>query len=528
MRGRRRLVHSDHFPCLLTFDNLPRGQDAKEDKQVKWNLAKKGGWEHYKKVSDELIVKVKESIDDNDISVETTKKEFDKVHNKIRFKAFGKVTLYKKENKASDEDADNTEYDGTTEEQKAEKLFQEQKRRAAKEVEKIEASSQNKVGKVWEIKKLIIGGKRAAQETTAIVNPKTGKLAVSKKEIRQVSLTYCKETLANNEPEDGFEDEINSKKKLVRDLLNVEGGTFEANKDTFKKMVEKFKRSKKRNYDFLTKAGEDFQDSVFKFCQKMFLKEVFPNEFQDTTLHMIFKGGKGKKRETLDANRFIHSKGFFARAAEGLIVEDGLKIPLLAGSSMYQIGGQPGHRPEEMVFVMKSVMALYKKEGKLLIINFYDLSKYFDKEMIEDAVITCWKRKADLKAVRLWYKLNENTRIRVQTGAGLSDYSEVGAVLGQGTLGSAIVSQAVLDEAVMEHFLPGEDGQPRYGTVKMAPCMFQDDLANGSEGIMEARIANQKVDFLVKQRGLQLNRDKSVCIIAGSKKQKKEASAELK
>ena len=67
----------------------------------------------------------------------------------------------------------------------------------------------------------------------------------------------------------------------------------------------------------------------------------------------------------LDANRFIHSKGFFARAAEGLVVEDGLKAPLLAGSSMFQIGGQPGHRPEEMVMVMKSVMARYRSEGKL-------------------------------------------------------------------------------------------------------------------------------------------------------------------
>ena len=302
----------------------------------------------------------------------------------------------------------------------------------------------------------MVGGKKAAQENTAILNPKTGKLAVSKKEIRQVTLTYCKEALANNEPEEGFEDEINRKKEFVRDLLKIEGGSFKASKDTFKKMVDKFKRSNKQNYDFLTKAGEVFQESVFKFCQKMFSNEVFPKEFQDTTLHMIFKGGKGKKREMLDANRFIHSKGFFARAAEGLVVEDGLKAPLLAGSSMFQIGGQPGHRPEEMVFVMKSVMALYRKEGKMLIINFYNLSKYFDKEMIEDAIITCWKRKA------------ENTRIQVQTGAGLSEYDEVGAVLGQGTLGGAIVSQAVLDEAVMEHFLPGEKGQPRYGSLAMA------------------------------------------------------------
>ena len=145
-----------------------------------------------------------------------------------------------------------------------------------------------------------MGGKKATQENSATVNPKTGKLAVSKTEIKKVSLQYCMETLANNEPEERFEEEIARKKELVQDLLSLKGGKFEASKETFKKMVDKFKRSKKRNYDFLTKAGIEFQQAVFKFCQKMFSKEEFPKEIQDTTLHMIFMGGVGKKRESLD------------------------------------------------------------------------------------------------------------------------------------------------------------------------------------------------------------------------------------
>ena len=127
VRGRRRLVHSDHFPCLLTFNNLPRGQEVKEGKQTKWNLAKEGGWEQYKKVSDELSDKVKEAIEDDENSVEETKKEFDKVHDKIRFKAFGKVTIHKKDNGDRKKDKDNIEYKGTTDEEKAEELFQEKK-----------------------------------------------------------------------------------------------------------------------------------------------------------------------------------------------------------------------------------------------------------------------------------------------------------------------------------------------------------------------------------------------------------------
>ena len=121
----------------------------------------------------------------------------------------------------------------------------------------------------------------------------------------------------------------------------------------------------------------------------MFMEEKFPMNFSYTTLHMIFKG-KGRP-DILSNNRFIHCKDWLPRAAEGLVVEDGLKEPLIAGSSMYQIGGQPGHRPEELVFVLKSIIALYKLRRKLMIISFFDVSKFFDKEMIEDGVLVCLK-----------------------------------------------------------------------------------------------------------------------------------------
>ena len=108
----------------------------------------------------------------------------------------------------------------------------------------------------------------------------------------------------------------------------------------------------------------------------MFTEERFPTVLQNTTLHMLPKGS-GRK-EVVPENRFIHCKEWWPRAAEGLVVEDGLKEPLLAGSSIYQIGGQPGHRSEEHMFVFKSVVAKYRKEGKMVVIQSYDISKFFD------------------------------------------------------------------------------------------------------------------------------------------------------
>ena len=131
---------------------------------------------------------------------------------------------------------------------------------------------------------------------------------------------------------------------------------------------------------------------------------------------------------------------------------------------------------------MKSIIAKYRNEGKSLILQTSDLSKFFDKEMIEDAILTCYERGADPKACRLWYKLNNDTQMRVRTGAGMSDFTNAGAVVGQGTLGGALVSQAVLDQGISEQFAPGGGDELTYGSVPIAPFIFQDDVIHGAEG----------------------------------------------
>ena len=273
---------------------------------------------------------------------------------------------------------------------------------------------------------------------------------MSSHKIREISLTYCKDTLANNIPKKEYEKEIELKKSYIENMMKEKKGNFIVTKETFDFIISKFKKSNKRNYNFIVRAGPNFQSAIFMFCQLMFEEETFPTCFQNTTLHMINKGGKGR-REELSNNRFIHSKSWFPCLAEALVVEEGLKQPLINGSSIYQIGGQPGHRAEKLVFSLKSIISKYRAEGKPIIIQTSDIAKFFDKEMIQDAIITCVKRGADKKACRLWYKLNENTRIRVKTGAGLTNYTEAGALVGQGTIGGAMVSQG----GIKRNFAPG-------------------------------------------------------------------------
>ena len=445
-------------------------------------------------------------------SIEEKMDKFQRLHNKIKFRAFGKVQI-KENGKAAEGTQDQKS-------ESAEEMMNNQIKEAEIEIEKLKAEYPSRAGRVWELKKKIVVGKKATNQATAIVDPNTGKMVVSKQEIKEVTLKYCKDTLENNAVEKEFEEDISSKKEKVKVKLAEKDGQFEIKQETFEKVMSKFKKSKKANYDLIVKASKPFQDGVFKFCQEMISKEQFPNEFNMTTLHMIFKGGKGKK-EILSDNRFIHSKTWMPRLAEALIVEEGMKESLVEKSTIYQIGGQAKHRPEELIFSVKSVIAKERKEKNPILIQCWDISKFFDKEMIEDALLTCYKRGVNPKAVRLWAKLNENTKIKVRTGVGESESVDVGGVVGQGTIGGALVSQAVLDEGVKDHFIPGNEDELNYGAVAVGPCMFQDDLIHTSTSILKARKASSKINLVMKKHALKLNKDKSVLIIMGSKAQKK-------
>ena len=519
-KGGFKLVYPDHYSCLITIKDLPRRSrhGKKEKKKNIWNLAKEGGWEAYEKVTREKANVLENILKEEEKSIEEKMEKFRKLHNKIKFRAFGKVRI--KENKTAPKEGPDKKRES------AEEMFNKQRSIAETEIERLKTEHRSKARRIWDIKRNIIGGKKTASQATAIVNPATKKLVVSKEEIKKTTLKYCKDTLQNNEAEEDFEEIVEDKREKVKVKLAEKDGQVIIGQETFRKVLEKFERSKKANYDMIVKANSKFQEGVFKFCLEMIEKEQFPEEFNETILHMIFKGGKGKK-EVLSDNRFIHSKSWMPRLAEALLVEGGMKGPLVEKSSIYQIGGQSKHRPEELIFSMKSLVAKVRKEKRPVLLQCWDISKFFDKEMIEDALLTCYKRDVNPKIVRLWAKLNENTTIKVKTGVGESESANVGAVVGQGTIGGALVSQAVLDEGVKDHFEHGNEDEVNYGKVPMGPCMFQDDLIHAATEIEKARIASRKMNLVMKKHTLKLNKDKSVLIVMGSNKQKKDIIEEL-
>ena len=95
----------------------------------------------------------------------------------------------------------------------------------------------------------------------------------------------------------------------------------------------------------------------------------------------------------------------------------------------------------------------------------------------------------------------------------MTEYTEAGALVGQGTIAGALVSQGVVDEGISAIFAPGGQDELNNGLVPMAPLIFMDDVIHGAETINDARRANGRMDRTVKQLNLKLNEEKTVCCV---------------
>ena len=123
---------------------------------------------------------------------------------------------------------------------------------------------------------------------------------------------------------------------------------------------------------------------MFKLCKSMIEKEEFPSNFRKTLLNMIWKA-KGPA-EILKNNRFIHTKeSFLPRLCEALATNK-MKQCILEKSTKYQVGGQPGHSPEQHIFSIKSVWQLLEMREQGIIITLVDIVAFFDKENIYDKI----------------------------------------------------------------------------------------------------------------------------------------------
>ena len=76
--------------------------------------------------------------------------------------------------------------------------------------------------------------------------------------------------------------------------------------------------------------------------------------------------------------RHIHIKEELSKLF-GHMVVSAAKPTILRSMTKFQIATKPHHRLQEHIFVVKSVIGMYAAMDKALVLQMWDLSKYFDR-----------------------------------------------------------------------------------------------------------------------------------------------------
>ena len=97
------------------------------------------------------------------------------------------------------------------------------------------------------------------------------------------------------------------------------------------------------------------------------------------------KKTKSKDKTCLKGKRYIHLKKEVPKFFEH-IVTSAAKPKIVENMSPFQIGAVPGHRSQEHLFSVKSVIAMLEEHDEAGAIQLFDLVAFFDCEMLEDVL----------------------------------------------------------------------------------------------------------------------------------------------
>ena len=172
------------------------------------------------------------------------------------------------------------------------------------------------------------------------------------------------------------------------------------------------------------------------------------------------------------------------------------------------------------------MMIMKEKYGRILILQFMDLEKFFDSEVLSDVLCEAWRNQVRNKPYRLLFEMNRKRMIKVQTAVGDSEEEEVAEGLGQGGLDSAILSAGSIGNGT-EDFFGRSEQEIYYEDLRLQPTAFQDDLMRTSETIDDVRAEISKFEAMANTNLLSFNSSKSALVVLGPKKLRESKINEL-
>ena len=319
------MCYPDHYGILFVMKNIPLAnrRNPNGEKFKMWNLNKEGGWDKFKEQTD-VNEKFKNIANENALNPTQLMDEIDKEVTKVKFRAFGKVTVRNdlktnKELKALQKDKFDLLKKNNTKERNYEineledkitnEVLSHQRKKLEKEISELKdiKCKKGKSAVIFNLKDKIVGKKKAAQEATTMKDPKTNEELTKKKDIKEAALSYCVDLLTNRSPKPGFEEDL-----MLTDLIHEKrmrekvDNDVEFSRTTFENSLKELKKKNKNKNEFILKGGNDFNEALYKLYGLVWESEDKPDQWRKTMIIQLFKG-KGEKNE-FSNQRNIHTK----------------------------------------------------------------------------------------------------------------------------------------------------------------------------------------------------------------------------
>ena len=279
------------------------------------------------------------------------------------------------------------------------------------------------------------------------------------------------------------------------------------------------KKDKKATTDWknsiLKRGGEPMVDLIMPVIRAFWQEEEAPSQWNQGIITSIWKG-KG------DRERMENQRGITVSSSIGTIVEEIINRRLLKTIefTQAQAGGQKGASTTDHVFILRNIMDLAKKEGRHLLISFFDVRKAYDRADMDDMLYILHKNGFSGKIWRLTRSVNVGLTARAKTKSGLTREIERNTGGKQGGKLMVPMFAKTMDTAA-EELEEATNIGIKIGNQNIPALIFMDDVSSMAEGYEQQERTLQAINEFGMKHKVEWGQDKCKVMEVGTHKEKK-------
>ena len=505
--GRVKITYTDHRMTGIVIKGINKPPPLQKYQTWAWREADWGAYAaSSRRAAGRFARRVRAAADRAEgVDVEEVDRGVRQEMKKLAFKHFKRITVKKGGEKRKNRKRPQNE---------PREILESRMLNLQQELDKI-ARNEAHIGQIYQLREIISGNKKNVEQTpSAIKDPESGEEIFDTNGIKEAINRHVANTLKDLQPEPRYAELAASRAGIVGTAraAQAEQRIIFSEEDMVSVLGE-MRRKNKNCHHPVTKLSEEFLRVLLQAYNMYAAVQSIPASFTETTLTML-KKSKGANND-LNGYRFIHMKPAVPRLMESLMTSR-LKPNIMQKVTMYQLGGMPGTRPEEHLYVIKVVLQFLNSMGLSAWLAAYDMSKFFDVESHSDATVALVEAGVQGALLRLYGAITEKNKMQVVTAVGTTDWFEEGPLVPQGSSYGALLSALNLDSGLAATFSHLMEGVSKVFGLPLLSLIFQDDIIKMSTSRDECQLSQHAVAETISSKQLRLNDTKCKILVCGT------------